>query len=94
MFLEATDMVELYAFAKNTKPPDELLARVKEYIELMLIVSNNRSHGCIKELEARLEEINKRAQKNRPKGSKIPLAYLLTIQHLPIMRHYITKIYE
>ena len=93
-FLEACDIVELCAFAKETKIPDEVMARAKEYIELMLIVSNNMSHPIIKELEVRFEETNKRAQKNRPLGSKIPISYLLTIQHLPIMRRYIKNIYD
>ena len=88
-FLAACDIVELCAFAKETKNPEEVIARANEYIEIMVIVSNNRPHPIIKELEARFEETNKRAHKNRPLGSKIPISYLLTIQHLPIMRRYI-----
>lgn len=87
-FLSDKDIVELYAFAKETKPPDQLVARIREYIDMMIVVTNNMSHPAIKDLENRLEEVNKRAHKNRPHGSKIPISYLLTIQHLPLMRKY------
>lgn len=88
-FLKDTDMLELQQFANGLNNSKHVMDLVKEYVDLMLVFSGKMSHPKVKELEARLEEMNGRATKNRPVGSKIPISYLLTIQHLPLMRHYV-----
>lgn len=88
-FLKDTDILELQEFASGMKNKKHAMERVNEYVGLMLVFSGKRSHPKVKELEARLQEMNGRALKNRPAGSKIPMSYLLTIQHLPLMRHYV-----
>lgn len=89
--LNESDMMDLFVFSTKVEDNDYLIAYIREYVNLMVEVCDARSkHGnVLRTMEEELREINLRSKATRPSKTNVPLAYVLMIQHLPVIKRYL-----